>query len=275
MTLEEIVHHALLEDIGHGDVTTQCTVDPDLQGEARIWAKSAGVLSGLKPFMEVFRQVDPEIKVVALIQDGSTFEVGEVVIYISGPVAGILTGERTALNFLQRLSGIASLTRKYVEEIKGTRAQILDTRKTTPLLRFLEKEAVLHGGGTNHRLGLYDMVLVKENHEFAAGSISNALNRIIAECPGGMLIEVEIQDSSQLEQVLRFPIARIMLDNFSLPMIQEAVTMVAGRVPLEVSGGVTLENVRKIASIGVDYISVGALTHSAPAIDFSLLFDRG
>jgi len=276
MTLEELVATALIEDVGPGDWTTQLLVAPDLSGSAQVTSKTEGVLSGLKPFFEVFRQIDSSLKIHANFSDGDDISAGAVVLQLEGKVRAILTGERTALNFLQRMTGIATLTRKYVKAVEGTRAIILDTRKTTPLLRHLEKVAVIHGGGANHRFGLFDMLLIKENHLAAAGGGAAAIQRAKQNqkdlgIPSPLALEVEIQDLSQLDDVLEAGVDRIMLDNFPLKAIRAAVRRIKGKIPIEVSGGVTLENVRDIARCGVDFISVGALTHSAPAHDFSLL----
>jgi nicotinate-nucleotide pyrophosphorylase (carboxylating) len=276
MTLEELVRAALSEDIGPGDWTTRLLVPPELIGSAQVISKANGVLSGLKPFGEVFRLLDSSLRMHRHFSDGDDIAAGDVVLKMEGKVAAILTGERTALNFLQRLTGIATLTRKYVESVRGTKAVILDTRKTTPLWRSLEKEAVRHGGGANHRSGLFDMILIKENHEAAAGGLAAAVQRAKQNqknvgIHSPLAIEVEIQKLEQLDKILPLGVDRIMLDNFSLQDIREAVQRVNGIIPVEVSGGVTLDDVRQIALCGVDFISVGALTHSAPAHDFSLL----
>jgi nicotinate-nucleotide pyrophosphorylase (carboxylating) len=270
MDIEELVRHALEEDIGSGDVTTAATVDSHIQGRAILLAKSDGVLSGLEVFREVFHRFDETVTFHPSYHDGESFVNGAVIGVLQGPLASILSAERTALNFLGRLSGIATLTRRYVDRVRDTQAVILDTRKTTPLLRSLEKAAVVHGGGSNHRFGLYDMVLVKDNHEAAAGGISNALKRLKSSMKKNLKIEVEVQTLEQIEEVLPFEVDRILLDNFNLDMVVAAVERVGGKVPLEVSGNVTLDNVREIALTGVNFISVGALTHSAPSSDFSL-----
>lgn len=274
MDFEDLVAAALEEDMGSGDITTQLTVPPDLKGTARVISKSEGLLAGTTAFIEVFRQLDKSLQIELAYQDGERISSGDIVIAISGVIASILRGERTALNFLGRLSGIATLTGRYVEKLRGTDAVILDTRKTTPLMRQLEKNAVRSGGGGNHRFGLYDMVLVKDNHEIAAGGITEALSRIETNLTKAIQVEVEIQSLDQIDKALNHKIDRILLDNFSMDMIAEAVKKVAGRVPLEVSGGITLDNVRNIALTGVDYISVGALTHSPPNFDFSLRIDE-
>ena len=270
MNLENLIKAALEEDIGSGDLTTQLTVDPDRTGIARVVSRYDGILSGIEPFVEVFRQIDESLRVFMRFEDGEAFSESKTVCELKGSIASILSGERTALNFLGRLSGIATLTRRYVDAVRGTKTVILDTRKTTPLLRSLEKTAVRCGGGENHRTGLYDMILVKDNHEIAAGGISAALSKIMGEKPTNMSVEVEVQRLDQIEEALKYKIDRLMLDNFDVEMIRNAVDMVSGRVPLEVSGGVNLDNVREFAAAGVDFISIGALTHSALNLDFSL-----
>lgn len=274
MNLKEFVSAALEEDIGSGDITTQLTIPPGRNRTASVISKSEGILAGTAAFIEVFRQLDESLQIELKFQDGERISAGDIVIEMSGAVAPILIGERTALNFLGRLAGIATLTGLYVENVQGTGAVILDTRKTTPLMRRLEKDAVRSGGGGNHRFGLYNMILVKDNHEVAAGGIAEALSRIESNLKEDVQIEVEIQSPDQIDEVLQYKIDRILLDNFSIDMIAEAVKKVAGRVPLEVSGGVTLDNVRAIAQTGVDFISVGALTHSPPNFDFSLRIDE-
>jgi nicotinate-nucleotide pyrophosphorylase (carboxylating) len=270
MKLEVLVRAALDEDVGSGDITTELTIDPDKRGTAVVVPRASGVLSGTKPFNEVFRQLDAFLKINWIYRDADDFKENDSICQLEGSLKALLTGERTALNFLGRLSGIASLTRQFVDRVAGTNAVILDTRKTTPLLRDLEKEAVRHGGGSNHRQGLYDMVLIKDNHETAAGGITHALERIQNKLAPDIQIEVEIDRLDQINEVLSYNVDRILLDNFSPEMMAAAVKKVAGRIPLEASGGITLENVRYFAETGVDYISAGALTHSVPCFDFSL-----
>ncbi len=269
-----MVRAALEEDVGSGDITTELIIDADDTGEALVVPRTHGVLSGLRPFTEVFRQLDGNIAIDWHSQDGNEFKSDAAICRISGSVRAILTGERTALNFLGRLSGIASLTRKFVDQVSGTQTVILDTRKTTPLLRTLEKDAVKHGGGGNHRHGLYDMVLIKDNHETAVGGIGMAINRIKDKLDPGIQIEVEVDNIEQIDELLSCEVDRILLDNFSLELMEKAVKKVAGRISLEASGGITLENVRDFALTGVDYISAGALTHSAQSCDFSLQMVR-
>ena len=267
-----IVRRALDEDIGDGDVTSACVLSPNVILQGEFIAKADGVLAGLAVARAAFQLVDPHITFTPLAEDGTMITCGQRLATIEGPGVSILSAERTALNFLQRMSGIATLTRRYVDAVAGTGAIILDTRKTAPGLRLLDKWAVRLGGGRNHRMGLYDMVLIKDNHIVAAGGITAAVQRVRAHDVRRLPIEVEVRTLAELEEalVIEPPLDRIMLDNMSLQEMRQAVTMAAGRVPLEASGGVTLETVAEIAATGVDYISVGALTHSAPALDISL-----
>jgi len=267
--IRRIIRNALAEDIGPGDVTSEAIIPPltHLQGEFLV--KEAGIIAGLEIVGEVFRQVDERIRHTPLVEDGSRVHPGDVVAQVEGDGPGILSAERVALNFLQRMSGIATMTRRYVDAVAGTKAKILDTRKTVPGLRVLDKLAVRLGGGTNHRFGLYDMVLIKDNHIEAAGSIKAAVERVRARVRD-LAIEVEVESLEQLEEALALQVDRIMLDNMSLEEMREAVRRVAGRVELEASGGITLERVAAVASTGVDYISIGALTHSVNALDISL-----
>lgn len=264
-----LIELALAEDVGPGDVTTRCTIPEGAEGEAAVVAKAHGILAGLPLAAQVFRSVDEDIQVEELARDGEPVAPGDEVARVRGPLRGILTAERTALNFLSRLSGIATLTGKFVDAAAPYGAVILDTRKTTPGWRLLEKYAVRCGGGRNHRLGLYDMVLIKDNHTASCGSLSEAVRRVWATGVS-VPIEVEVNTLAQLEEALSLGVDRVLLDNMDIPTIREAVRRAAGRVPLEASGGVTLENAAQIAACGVDYISVGAITHSAPALDFSL-----
>ena len=264
-----LIELALAEDIGPGDLTTRAAVPREAKGEAVIVAKAPGVLAGLLVAAEVFHTLDGKIKFEELAQDGEPLASGDQVARLKGPVASILTAERTALNFLTRLSGIATLTARFVDAVVPYGAVILDTRKTTPGWRKLEKYAVRCGGGRNHRLGLFDMVLVKDNHIDACGSLSKAVRRVRA-AGVKIPIEVEVRNLRELEEALSLGVDRILLDNFDLPTLREAVRLARGKVPLEASGGVTLENVAQIAACGVEFISVGAITHSAPALDLSL-----
>lgn len=264
---------ALSEDIGPGDLTCRYFVDESRSGRGRIFAKEDVVVAGSEVAVEVFRRVDPLLIIRTLASDGDRLSNGQTVLEVSGPVRSILTAERVALNFLQRLSGVATATRRYVDAVAGTKAQILDTRKTTPGLRLFEKAAVKAGGGTNHRLGLYDMVMVKDNHLAADARLEHlreSVTRFRAEQPG-VAIELEADTLEQVRDFLTLDgIGVILLDNMSCADMAEAVQLGGGRVKFEASGGVSLETVRAIAETGVDYISVGALTHSAPAVDYSL-----
>ena len=264
---------ALKEDLGHGDVTTNVLIEPSLKGLAWLRAKEELVLCGLEVVKEVFFLVDPELSFIPLRRDGETIKPGEVVAEVRGKVASILKGERVALNLLQHLSGIATYTRKFVEKVKGFPVKILDTRKTTPGLRVLEKYAVSCGGGVNHRFGLSDGVLIKDNHIKACGSVKEALRRAKEGLPHVYRVEVEVKDLSELKEALSAGAEAILLDNMSPETLREAVRIARRLKPdvlLEASGGVTLENVREIAATGVDLISVGRLTHSAPAVDLHL-----
>lgn len=267
--LAEIVRRALVEDIGPGDITTGLTIDPDARASAVVRAKQEGVLSGAGTASLAFGAVDPSLETFLDREDGSRLHRGDTVMRVAGRAASILKAERTALNFLQRMSGIATLTAEFVRAVDGTHARITDTRKTAPGLRLTDKMAVRAGGGVNHRFGLHDMVLIKDNHIAAAGGIAAA----VAKCRGleGIAIEVETKNLEEVAETLRCGgVARIMLDNFSLDAMRDAVRMIGGRTEVEASGNVTLATVRAIAETGVDFISVGALTHSAPALDISL-----
>lgn len=275
--IESLIDLALREDLGeNGDVTSNCILNSDDEGQANIIVKKDGIIAGLPIAEWVFKKVNPGLKVQNRVEEGSKVQRYEEVVRIIGPLAGILTAERTGLNFLQRLSGIATLTAEFVRKVAGTKVRILDTRKTTPGFRVLEKYAVRAGGGGNHRFGLYDMVLIKENHIAAAGGIASAVEQTRENMKKrglNLKIEVEVRNLSEVEQVLNLAVDRLMLDNMSLQKIREAVKLANGKVELEVSGGVTLETVREIAETGVNYISVGALTHSASSLDLSLLID--
>lgn len=268
--LREQIRAWIVEDVGHGDITTQLVVAPAVRGVAEIVAHEAGVLCGLPVVELVFSEIDPAIEVEVLCPEGTAIDAGDVVARLEGSLASILAGERLALNLLQRLSGIATLTRAFVSAVQGTRAVILDTRKTTPGLRVLEKYAVRVGGGRNHRFGLSDGILIKENHIRAAGGVAAAVQRARQRAPHPLRVEVEVTTLAELDQALLAGADWILLDNMDLEAIREAVQRVAGRARLEASGGVTLERVRAIAETGVDAISVGALTHSARALDLSL-----
>ncbi len=270
--LEHLVRLALEEDFGDaGDVTSRATLSASQRVHAQIVAKQAGVICGLQLIDTVYQQVDPQVVVTPRAQDGDHVKVGKVVCEIIGAGRSVLAGERVALNFMQRLSGIATLTEQFVSAVQGTDAVILDTRKTTPGWRALEKYAVRMGGGSNHRMGLYDMVLIKDNHVDAAGGITAAVSTARADAEARKLpIEVEVKSLNELREALACGVNRVLIDNMSVEQMRMAVVIAAGRVPLEASGNMTLERVREVAETGVDFISVGALTHSAPALDLSM-----
>ncbi len=268
--IDRIIKQALKEDIGKGDITTRLTVPVNIKAEARIIAKEKGILAGSSIVIMIFSTLDPKIRINFKIKEGARFNKGAVIAEIYGNVRVLLTGERTALNFLCRLSGIATLTRKFVDRVSHTKAKILDTRKTTPNLRILEKYAVRIGGGINHRFGLYDMILIKDNHIEAAGSITNAVRFAQAGNNSELPIEVETKNLSEVKEAIKLKIPVIMLDNMNLNQIRKAVKLGRGKVKFEVSGGVNLKYVKKIVETGIDYISVGALTHSAPIVDMSM-----
>lgn len=272
--IEAIIQRALEEDIEEGDVTTLCTVPPILHVEGQFIAKAAGVIAGLDVVELTFSTLDRSIELIRHADDGHFVEKGSIIAEINGPGQPILSGERLALNFLQRMSGIATMTRQFVEKVRHTKAVMLDTRKTMPGLRILDKWAVKLGGGQNHRFGLYDMVLIKDNHITAAGGITAAVERVREKDRKGLKIEVEVKNLDELKEVLSLNVDQIMLDNMSLEAMIEAVAITAGQVPLEASGNVNLETVVDIAETGIDYISVGALTHSVKALDISLLLSN-
>jgi len=269
--MEPLIRAALAEDIGSGDVTTASVLTGQEKGHARVVAKSDLVLAGGDIFGAVFLLVDDRIQRTSWLPDGMQVQRGQVVAELSGPLAGILMAERVALNFFQRMCGIATATRQYVEAVSGTKAKILDTRKTVPGLRILDKYAVRIGGGTNHRFGLGNCILIKENHIEAAGGIGEAVSRARQAASHTLKIEVEVKNFQELDEALAAGADIIMLDNMSVPEMREAVRKVNGKVPLEASGNVTLATVRQIAETGVDFISSGALTHSVKAADLSLL----
>ncbi len=275
--LTELIQSALNEDLSdNGDVTSLATVQQNAQGKARIFAKERGIIAGGFVVENVFSLLDPSIHVEIMVEDGTEVSADQQVIAIQGSLRGILTGERTALNFLCRLSGIATLTSQFVKLTEGTGVRILDTRKTTPGMRLLEKYAVRTGGGYNHRIGLYDMFLIKENHITAAGSITNAVTlcrEYMKSSHADLKIEVETRTLDEVREALQLRVNRIMLDNMSIEQAQQAVILVNKAVKLEISGGVNLENVSAYARTGVDYISIGGLTHSAKALDLSLLVE--
>jgi nicotinate-nucleotide pyrophosphorylase (carboxylating) len=272
--LAELARRALFEDVGGGDVTTGATVAVDARARALIAQKAPGAIFGLDAAETCFALLDPDVRFERLASEGSWREDGGPVLSIEGSARALLTGERTALNFLGRLSGIATLAARFVRAVEGTGTVVLDTRKTTPGLRTLEKAAVAAGGAGNHRAGLYDAILIKENHIAAAGGIAQAVARAREAAPelaGGL--EVEVRDAREIDEALAAGAPRLLLDNMSVEQLRVAVAQVGGRAKLEASGNVTLQNVRERALTGVDFISVGALTHSAPVLDLSLILE--
>jgi nicotinate-nucleotide pyrophosphorylase (carboxylating) len=268
----EVIDRALAEDLGEGDVTTLAVVPRGARARARIDQKAPGVPAGLRVAEKVFERIDPQLRWHAHGTEGEWREPG-LLAEVAGNAAAILAGERVALNFLGRLSGVASLAARYVEAVDGTAARILDTRKTTPGLRALEKEAVRAGGALSNRGGLYDAILVKENHAALAGGVAEAARRALARAPSGIPVEVECATIEEVEAAMGAGVPRLLLDNMSLDHLRRAVALVGGRAELEASGGITLANVRAVAETGVNFISIGALTHSAPALDVSLLLE--
>jgi nicotinate-nucleotide pyrophosphorylase (carboxylating) len=271
-TVTGVIDAALEEDIGDGDLTTRAVVPDGSEAKARISQKAPGVIAGLSVAESVFKRVDPELVFVMHCPQGKWRESGAVA-EISGSAASILASERVALNFLGHLSGVATLTARYVRAVDGTGARILDTRKTMPGLRELEKDAVRRGGGESHRNGLYDAILVKENHAKLAGGVGEAARRAVEAAEPGVMVEVECATLDEVREALDAGVTRILLDNMSTAELRDAVELAGERAELEASGGVTLDTVREIAQTGVDYISVGALTHSVPALDLSLLLE--
>ena len=272
--IESLLNNAFAEDIGDGDHSTLACIPADKYGKARLIIKEAGVLAGVEIAKKVFHKFDPEMKMEVFIQDGTEVKPGDIAFIVEGKDQSLLQTERTVLNIMQRMSGIATTTRKYVKLLDGLHTRVLDTRKTTPGLRVLEKMAVKIGGGVNHRMGLFDMVMLKDNHVDFAGSIEQAINKTKAylkEKGKNLKIEVEVRNLDELEQVMKIGgIDRIMLDNFDIPTTKEAVKRVNGRFETESSGGITIDTLRSYAECGVDFISVGALTHSVKGLDMSL-----
>ena len=269
VTIDEVVARALAEDVGSGDVTSAATVPKGARARALIRQKAPGVVFGLDVSEQVFRSLDPEVRITRLVEEGQWREAGDVM-GVEGSAAALLSAERTALNFLQRLSGVATMAARCVHAVEGTQARILDTRKTTPGLRGLEKAAVAAGGASNHRAGLYDAILIKENHAAMAGGVGAAVRKARAAAPD-LPLEVECSSIAEVDEALDAAAPRILVDNMNPEQLREAVTHVAGRAELEASGGFTLETLGAVAATGVDFISVGAITHSAPALDLSLL----
>ncbi|HJW81820.1 MAG TPA: carboxylating nicotinate-nucleotide diphosphorylase [Acidiferrobacterales bacterium] len=270
--ISDDVRRALAEDVGSGDLTAPLV--PDATAHAELVTREDAVLCGTAWFDEVFRQLEPRVRVAWLKRDGERIAAGSVIARLDGPARALLTGERSALNFLQTLSGTATRAARYVDALRGTRARVLDTRKTIPGLRRAQKYAVTCGGGLNHRLGLYDAVLIKENHIAAAGSVTAALAQARAAVTADIPVEIEVENLDQLREALSAGATRILLDNFDLEGLRAAVRETAGRATLEASGGITLDNIRAIAETGVDCISVGQLTKSVSAIDFSMRLTR-
>lgn len=274
--INRIIQLALEEDIGSGDITGRATIPAEIQANGHFLAKSPGVISGLEVARLVFAELDTAVVLDPVVSDGDQVSPGTVLAYLRGPARSVLAGERVALNFIQRLSGVATATARYVSAIRGTRARIIDTRKTTPGMRVLEKEAVRHGGGHNHRFGLADGVLIKDNHLAAIGGQDRIARAIMAAreiAPHTMRIEVEVTTLEELDQALAARADVVLLDNMTIAEMAEAVQRTAGRALLEASGGITLETVREVAETGVDLISIGALTHSSPSLDISLDFE--
>lgn len=270
---DRLIDLAFAEDIGDGDHTTLCCIPETAMGKSHLLIKENGILAGVEVAKRVFARFDPEMKVEVLIGDGAHVRKGDIAMVVSGKVRSLLQTERLMLNIMQRMSGIATMTNKYVERLKGTNTHVLDTRKTTPGLRMLEKQAVKIGGGMNHRIGLFDMILLKDNHIDFAGGIANAINRCheyLREKGLDLKIEIEVRNFDELRQAMECGgINRIMLDNFSVADTRKAVEMVAGRFDTESSGGITFDTIRDYAECGVDFISVGALTHSVKGLDMS------
>ncbi len=274
LTIEQIIDFALKEDIGHGDHTTLSTVPADKRGKMALFVKEEGILAGVDLARQIFHHYNPDISMQIILRDGSVISKGDIAFLVEGPVQSLLTCERLVLNFMQRLSGIATQTNKMVKILEGTSTKILDTRKTTPLLRELEKMAVRIGGGHNHRFGLFDMILIKDNHVDFAGGITKALNQTkqyLADKKLDLEIEIEVRNMEELQEALEAGIAsRVLIDNFKPDKMKEAVAFVNGRVLTEASGGITIDNLREYAETGVDFISSGALTHHIKSLDLSL-----
>ena len=273
--VDNLIDLAFAEDIGDGDHTTLCSIPADAIGKANLIIKETGILAGVKIGVDVFNKLDPKLAVDVLIKDGTKVNPGDIVFTVEGKVQSILQAERIVLNIMQRMSGIATTTNRYVALIDGTNAKVLDTRKTTPGMRMLEKQAVKIGGGMNHRIGLFDMILLKDNHVDFAGGIKKAIvgaQTYLKENNKQLKIEIEVRNIDELNEVLNLGgVDRVMLDNFTPEETREAVQIVNGRVELESSGGITIETIRDYAETGVDYISVGALTHSVKGLDMSLI----
>ena len=270
--IDALIDLAFAEDIGDGDHTTLSTIPADAMGRQHLLVKEEGILAGVDIARRVFERYDPSLKMTVMIGDGSRVKPGDIAFVVEGPVRSLLVTERTMLNIMQRMSGIATMTARYQERLKGLKAKVLDTRKTTPGMRILEKEAVRIGGGANHRIGLFDMILIKDNHVDFAGGIPNAVSRARAylkEKGKDLKIEVEVRNTDEIRQALDARVDRIMLDNFTPDRTAEAVALIGGAAEIESSGGITLDTLRAYGEAGVDFISVGALTHSVKGLDMS------
>ncbi|MEF2752266.1 MAG: carboxylating nicotinate-nucleotide diphosphorylase [Muribaculaceae bacterium] len=270
--IDALIDLAFTEDIGDGDHTTLSTIPADAMGRQHLLVKEEGILAGVNIARRVFERYDPSLKMTVMIGDGSRVKPGDIAFVVEGPVRSLLVTERTMLNIMQRMSGIATMTARYQERLKGLKAKVLDTRKTTPGMRILEKEAVRIGGGANHRIGLFDMILIKDNHVDFAGGIPNAVSRARAylkEKGKDLKIEVEVRNTDEIRQALDARVDRIMLDNFTPERTAEAVALIGGAAEIESSGGITLDTLRAYGEAGVDFISVGALTHSVKGLDMS------
>ena len=272
--IHQFITNALAKDIDDGDHTSLATIPGNTSGKAKLLIKDHGILAGIELAVEIFRRVDPQLKVTSLMHDGDVIKPGDIVLMVEGDVKSILTAERLVLNCMQRMSGIATKTHQIVELLKGTKAKVLDTRKTTPGIRYLEKWAVRIGGGVNHRIGLYDMILIKDNHVDYSGGIRQAIENTknyLQQNNKKLDIEIEVRNLNELDQVLQAGgINRILLDNFNFEDLRKAVETIDGRFDTEASGGITIDNIRQYAECGVDYISVGGLTHSVKSLDMSL-----
>jgi len=272
--IHSFIANALAEDVGDGDHTSLATIPAGTQGKARLLVKDTGILAGIELSLEIFKQVDPNLKVNVLLQDGAAIKPKDIAFEVEGDAQSILTAERLVLNCMQRMSGVATKTHGIVELLKGTNTKVLDTRKTTPGMRYLEKWAVKIGGGVNHRFGLFDMILIKDNHVDYSGGIKQAIRNTkhyLQKTGKKLAIEIEVRSLDELQQVLdEGGIDRILIDNFDLENLRKAVSMIGGKYETEASGGITIDNIRQYAECGVDYISVGALTHSVRSLDLSL-----
>ena len=274
MTIDELIKAALLEDIGDGDHTSISCINSEAQGKARLLIKDCGILAGIKIAGKIFKAVDPNLKMTVYLEDGQEIKNGDIAFTVEGSSVSILTAERLVLNFMQRMSGVATSTSELVKLIKGTNAKILDTRKTTPMLREIEKSAVVIGGGYNHRMGLFDMIMIKDNHIDFAGGIEKAIKKVkeyLKKTNKNLKIEVEARNISDVKDIIKIGgIDRIMLDNFTPKLLKEAIIIINGEYETEASGGITHENIREYAETGVDFISVGAITHQIKSLDMSL-----